>query len=164
MRVSCFTVNCEEYLAKEETQIPVDEVFFYRCVCVCFCFLKVIQIICLLLFYFRISEALRIITQNTLLNMTSFTNSCESFTPELLHRFRFAPIFRFFKKREGEKRLKKPFGDDAESVEDVDDDEFEQLLSKSEGGNAASFRITAPVLLWFWYWYQSLCGVFNARL
>lgn len=33
--VFCFTVNCEEYLAKEETQIPVDEVFFYRCVCVC---------------------------------------------------------------------------------------------------------------------------------
>ncbi|MCI4389622.1 hypothetical protein PGIGA_G00100230 [Pangasianodon gigas] len=64
-------VNCEEYLAKEETQIPVDEVFFYR----------------------------------------------------------------FFKKREGEKRLKKPLGDDAESVEDVDDDEFEQLLDTIEGDN-----------------------------
>uniref|UniRef100_A0A673GST9 CCAAT/enhancer-binding protein zeta n=1 Tax=Sinocyclocheilus rhinocerous TaxID=307959 RepID=A0A673GST9_9TELE len=25
-----FSVNCEEYLAKEESQIPVDEVFFYR--------------------------------------------------------------------------------------------------------------------------------------
>ncbi|XP_053470421.1 CCAAT/enhancer-binding protein zeta [Ictalurus furcatus] len=62
-------VNCEEFLAKEETQIPVDEVFFYR----------------------------------------------------------------FFKKREREKSLKKPRGDDAESVEDVDDDEFEQMLDTFEG-------------------------------
>ncbi|KAI5090753.1 CCAAT/enhancer-binding protein zeta [Silurus meridionalis] len=63
-------VNSEEYLAKEETQIPVDEVFFYR----------------------------------------------------------------FFKKREGEKQLKKPCGDD-ESVEDVEDDEFDQLLNTFESDN-----------------------------
>lgn len=50
--------------------------------------------------------------------------------------FHFTPIFRFFKKREGEKRLKKPLGDDVGSVEDVDDDEFEQLLGKSAEGNA----------------------------
>ncbi|TSP57647.1 CCAAT/enhancer-binding protein zeta [Bagarius yarrelli] len=62
-------VNCEEYLAKRESQIPVDEVFFYR----------------------------------------------------------------FFKKREGEKQLKKPSRDDTESVEDVDDDEFERLLNTIEG-------------------------------
>ncbi|XP_060722252.1 CCAAT/enhancer-binding protein zeta [Tachysurus vachellii] len=61
-------VNSEEYLAKEESQIPVDEVFFYR----------------------------------------------------------------FFKKREGVTRLKKPHGDDAESVEDVDDDEFDRLLDTIE--------------------------------
>ena len=24
------SVNCEEYLAKDEKQIPVDEIFFYR--------------------------------------------------------------------------------------------------------------------------------------
>ncbi|KAF5894166.1 CCAAT/enhancer-binding protein zeta, partial [Clarias magur] len=62
-------VNSEEYLAREETQIPVDEVFFYR----------------------------------------------------------------FFKKQEREKRLKKPSREDADSVEDVDDDEFERLLDNFEG-------------------------------
>ncbi|KAK3516937.1 hypothetical protein QTP70_028227 [Hemibagrus guttatus] len=65
--IRTLAVNSEEYLAKEESQIPVDEVFFYR----------------------------------------------------------------FFKKREGVKRLRKP-GDDTESVEDVDDDEFEQLLDTIE--------------------------------
>ncbi|KAL7888530.1 hypothetical protein AOLI_G00035040 [Acnodon oligacanthus] len=62
-------VNSEEYLAKEESQIPVDEVFFYR----------------------------------------------------------------FFKKREGEKRKQKPRGGDDESVEDVDDDEFDRMLDTFEG-------------------------------
>lgn len=31
---SPFAVNCVEYLANEEAQIPVDEVFFYRYGCV----------------------------------------------------------------------------------------------------------------------------------
>ncbi|KAK6297255.1 hypothetical protein J4Q44_G00318380 [Coregonus suidteri] len=63
-------VNCEEFLSNEESQIPVDEVFFYR----------------------------------------------------------------FFKKREAEKALRRPRGDgDNESVEDVDDDEFEKLLDSYEG-------------------------------
>ncbi|KAK6295057.1 hypothetical protein J4Q44_G00342830 [Coregonus suidteri] len=63
-------VNCEEFLSNEESQIPVDEVFFYR----------------------------------------------------------------FFKKREAEKALRRPRGDgDNESVEDVDDDEFEKLLDTYEG-------------------------------
>ena len=36
---------------------------------------------------------------------------------------------RFFKKREKEKKLRRPRADgDNESVEDVDDDEFEKLL------------------------------------
>uniref|UniRef100_A0A8C8FLT6 CCAAT/enhancer-binding protein zeta n=1 Tax=Oncorhynchus tshawytscha TaxID=74940 RepID=A0A8C8FLT6_ONCTS len=60
-------VNCEGFLSNKESQIPVDEVFFYR----------------------------------------------------------------FFKKREAEKALRRPRGDgDNESVEDVDDDEFETLLGK----------------------------------
>lgn len=63
-----------------------------------------------------------------------FTNKHYSFTSKLPHSF--APILRFFKKREREKSLKKPRGDDAESVEDVDDDEFEQMLGKSAGGYA----------------------------
>ncbi|XP_007255500.3 CCAAT/enhancer-binding protein zeta [Astyanax mexicanus] len=61
-------VNCKEYLAKEESQIPVDEVFFYR----------------------------------------------------------------FFKKREGEKQQKAPREGDDESVEDVDDDEFDRMLDSIE--------------------------------
>jgi len=63
--VRSLPVNCEEFLSKEENQIPVDEIFFHR----------------------------------------------------------------FFKKREQEKRVKRPRGnDDNESVEDVDDDEFERML------------------------------------
>uniref|UniRef100_A0A8C8FL25 CCAAT/enhancer-binding protein zeta n=1 Tax=Oncorhynchus tshawytscha TaxID=74940 RepID=A0A8C8FL25_ONCTS len=63
-------VNCEGFLSNKESQIPVDEVFFYR----------------------------------------------------------------FFKKREAEKALRRPRGDgDNESVEDVDDDEFETLLDSYEG-------------------------------
>uniref|UniRef100_A0A673JZC9 CCAAT/enhancer-binding protein zeta n=1 Tax=Sinocyclocheilus rhinocerous TaxID=307959 RepID=A0A673JZC9_9TELE len=64
------SLNCEEYLAKEESQIPVDEVFFYR----------------------------------------------------------------YFKKRDAEKRWKRPNrNEDNESVEDVDDDEFERVLDAYEG-------------------------------
>uniref|UniRef100_A0A671MSH8 CCAAT enhancer binding protein zeta n=1 Tax=Sinocyclocheilus anshuiensis TaxID=1608454 RepID=A0A671MSH8_9TELE len=63
--VQSLPVNCEEYLAKEESPIPVDEVFFYR----------------------------------------------------------------YFKKRDAEKRWKRPNrNEDNESVEDVDDDEFERVL------------------------------------
>ncbi|XP_023855541.1 CCAAT/enhancer-binding protein zeta isoform X1 [Salvelinus sp. IW2-2015] len=63
-------VNCEAFLSNKESQIPVDEVFFYR----------------------------------------------------------------FFKKREAEKALRRPRGDgDNESVDDVDDDEFEKLLDSYEG-------------------------------
>ncbi|XP_064195923.1 CCAAT/enhancer-binding protein zeta [Anguilla rostrata] len=68
--VRALPVNCEAFLAKEESQIPVDEVFFYR----------------------------------------------------------------FFKKRESEKQLRRPRGDgDNESVDDVDDDEFEKALDAFEG-------------------------------
>lgn len=28
--VSLSSVNCEEFLSKDESQIPVDEIFFYR--------------------------------------------------------------------------------------------------------------------------------------
>ncbi|XP_042562955.1 CCAAT/enhancer-binding protein zeta [Clupea harengus] len=70
--VRSLAVNCEEYLAKDEKQIPVDEIFFYR----------------------------------------------------------------FFKKREQEKQRKKPRAEgDNESVEDVDDDEFERALDSYEGDN-----------------------------
>ncbi|XP_071394844.1 CCAAT/enhancer-binding protein zeta [Centroberyx affinis] len=63
-------VNCEEFLSKEESQIPVEEVFFYR----------------------------------------------------------------FFKKRQKEKLLRRPRRDgDDESVEDVDDEEFEKILDSCEG-------------------------------
>ncbi|KAM3861127.1 CCAAT/enhancer-binding protein zeta [Diretmus argenteus] len=63
-------VNCEEFLAKDESQISVDEVFFHR----------------------------------------------------------------FFKKRQSEKQLSRPRRDgDDESVEDVDDDEFEKILDSCEG-------------------------------
>ncbi|XP_047429177.1 CCAAT/enhancer-binding protein zeta [Mugil cephalus] len=63
-------VNGEEFLSKEESQIPVDEIFFHR----------------------------------------------------------------FFKKRQEEKRLRRPHGGgDNESVEDVDDEEFEKLLDSVEG-------------------------------
>ncbi|XP_070843961.1 CCAAT/enhancer-binding protein zeta [Chaetodon trifascialis] len=69
--VSVLAVNSEEFLSKEESQIGVDEVFFYR----------------------------------------------------------------FFKKRQQEKKLRRPRGgdDDDQSVEDVDDDEFEELLDSCEG-------------------------------
>ncbi|KAF7652757.1 hypothetical protein LDENG_00092750 [Lucifuga dentata] len=69
--VHALPANCEEFLSKDESQIPVDEVFFYR----------------------------------------------------------------FFKKRQQEKRKLRPprrDGDD-ESVEDVDDDEFEKILDSCEG-------------------------------
>ncbi|KAM9840130.1 CCAAT/enhancer-binding protein zeta isoform 2-T2 [Aulostomus maculatus] len=63
-------VNSEEFLSKDESQIPVDEIFFYR----------------------------------------------------------------FFKKRQQENRLRRPRRDgDDESVEDVDDDEFEKILDSCEG-------------------------------
>ncbi|KAM9354642.1 CCAAT/enhancer-binding protein zeta [Pholidichthys leucotaenia] len=63
-------VNCEEFLSKEESQIPVDQVFFHR----------------------------------------------------------------YFKKRQEEKRARQPRGDgDDESLEDVDDDEFEKILDEAEG-------------------------------
>ncbi|XP_022622596.1 CCAAT/enhancer-binding protein zeta [Seriola dumerili] len=68
--VDSLPVNCEEFLSKEESQIPVDEIFFYR----------------------------------------------------------------FFKKRQQEKKVQRPRGDgDNESVEDVDDDEFEKILDSCEG-------------------------------
>nr|XP_046229485.1 CCAAT/enhancer-binding protein zeta [Scatophagus argus] len=68
--VSALPVNCEEFLSKEESQIPVDEIFFYR----------------------------------------------------------------FFKKRQQEKQLRRPRRDgDDESVEDVDDEEFEKMLDSCEG-------------------------------
>ncbi|XP_051510656.1 CCAAT/enhancer-binding protein zeta isoform X2 [Myxocyprinus asiaticus] len=68
--IQSLPMNCEQYLAREESQIPVDELFFYR----------------------------------------------------------------YFKKREAEKRLKRPSRDaDDESVEDVNDDEFEKLLDAYEG-------------------------------
>ncbi|XP_029281106.1 CCAAT/enhancer-binding protein zeta [Cottoperca gobio] len=70
--LSSLPVNCEEFLCKEESQIPVDEVFFHR----------------------------------------------------------------FFKKRQQEKQLKirRPRGDgDDDSVEDVDDEEFEKMLDSCEG-------------------------------
>ncbi|KAM4633863.1 CCAAT/enhancer-binding protein zeta [Polymixia lowei] len=67
--VHLLPVNCKEFLAKDESQIPVDEVFFYR----------------------------------------------------------------FFKKREKEKLLRQPRRDaDNESVEDVDDEEFEAILDSCE--------------------------------
>ncbi|KAF3703208.1 CCAAT/enhancer-binding protein zeta CCAAT-box-binding transcription factor [Channa argus] len=69
-QVSRLPVNCEEFLAKEENQIPVDEIFFYR----------------------------------------------------------------FFKKRQQEKQSRRPRQDgDSESVQDVDDDEFEKILDSYEG-------------------------------
>ncbi|KAM6992818.1 CCAAT/enhancer-binding protein zeta [Tautogolabrus adspersus] len=62
-------VNCEEFLSKEENQIPVEEIFFHR----------------------------------------------------------------FFRKRQQEKHLRRPRRDgDDESVEDVDDEEFEKLLDSCE--------------------------------
>ncbi|KAM6892600.1 CCAAT/enhancer-binding protein zeta [Xenentodon cancila] len=68
--VSSLPVNSTEFLSKDETQIPVDEVFFHR----------------------------------------------------------------FFRKRQQERRCRRPTGDgDNESVEDVDDDEFEKLLDSFEG-------------------------------
>lgn len=68
--IQSIPVNSEEYLSKEESQIPVNEIFFYR----------------------------------------------------------------YFKKRETEKRFKKRSGGgDNESVEDVDDDEFEKILDAYEG-------------------------------
>ncbi|CAJ1077686.1 LOW QUALITY PROTEIN: CCAAT/enhancer-binding protein zeta [Xyrichtys novacula] len=63
-------VNCEEFLSKEENQIPVEEIFFHR----------------------------------------------------------------FFKKRQEEKQVRRPRRDgDDESLEDVDDDEFEKILDSCEG-------------------------------
>uniref|UniRef100_A0A3P8T7X6 CCAAT/enhancer-binding protein zeta n=1 Tax=Amphiprion percula TaxID=161767 RepID=A0A3P8T7X6_AMPPE len=68
--VNSLPVNCAEFLSKEESQIPVDEIFFYR----------------------------------------------------------------YFKKHEQEKQTRRPRRDgDDESVEDVDDDEFEKLLDSCEG-------------------------------
>lgn len=68
--INSLKVNCEEFLCKEESQIPVDEVFFHR----------------------------------------------------------------FFRKRQQEKQLRRPRADgDNESVEDVDDDEFEKILDSCEG-------------------------------
>ncbi|XP_073709262.1 CCAAT/enhancer-binding protein zeta [Garra rufa] len=68
--IQSLPVNSEKYLAKEESQIPVDEVFFYR----------------------------------------------------------------YFKKRDAENQRKRPNkNEDNESVEDVDDDEFERALDAYEG-------------------------------
>ncbi|AWP20443.1 putative CCAAT/enhancer-binding protein zeta-like [Scophthalmus maximus] len=68
--VNFLPVNCDEFLSKEESQIPVDEIFFHR----------------------------------------------------------------FFKKRQQEKQVRRPRRDgDNESVEDVDDDEFEKILDSCEG-------------------------------
>ncbi|GAA6231719.1 CCAAT/enhancer-binding protein zeta [Lates japonicus] len=68
--VDSLPVNCEEFLSKDESQIPVDKIFFYR----------------------------------------------------------------FFKKRQQEKHLRRPRRDgDDESVEDVDDEEFEKILDSCEG-------------------------------
>ncbi|XP_075326920.1 CCAAT/enhancer-binding protein zeta [Odontesthes bonariensis] len=68
--INSLPVNCAEFLSKEETHIPVDEIFFHR----------------------------------------------------------------FFKKRQQEKQSRRPRRDgDDESVEDVDDDEFETLLDSCEG-------------------------------
>ncbi|XP_065820085.1 CCAAT/enhancer-binding protein zeta isoform X1 [Labrus bergylta] len=67
--IKSLPVNCEEFLSKEESQIPVEEVFFHR----------------------------------------------------------------FFRKRQQEKQLRRPRRDgDDESVEDVDDEEFEKLLDSCE--------------------------------
>lgn len=67
---SSLPVNGEEFLSKDESQISVDEIFFYR----------------------------------------------------------------FFKKRQQEKQLRRPRRDgDDDSVEDVDDDEFEKILDSCEG-------------------------------
>ncbi|XP_070782546.1 CCAAT/enhancer-binding protein zeta [Enoplosus armatus] len=68
--VNCLPVNSEEFLSKDEGQIPVDEIFFHR----------------------------------------------------------------FFKKQQQEKRLRRPRADaDNESVDDVDDEEFEKILDSCEG-------------------------------
>ncbi|XP_024146780.1 CCAAT/enhancer-binding protein zeta [Oryzias melastigma] len=68
--VNSLPVNCAEFLSKEESQVPADEVFFYR----------------------------------------------------------------FFKKKQQEKQSRGPRGDnDNESVEEVDDDEFEKILDSVEG-------------------------------
>ncbi|XP_037541965.1 CCAAT/enhancer-binding protein zeta [Nematolebias whitei] len=68
--VNSVPVNCPEFLSKDESQIPVDEIFFHR----------------------------------------------------------------FFKKRQQDKLSRRPRRDgDDESVEDVDDDEFEKLLDSAEG-------------------------------
>ncbi|XP_038161265.1 CCAAT/enhancer-binding protein zeta isoform X2 [Cyprinodon tularosa] len=76
--VSSLPVNCAEFLSKDESQIPVDEVFFYR----------------------------------------------------------------FFKKRQQENKNWRPRANgDNESVEDVDDDEFEKVLDSCEGD---SFFIDMP--------------------
>ncbi|XP_066576985.1 CCAAT/enhancer-binding protein zeta [Amia ocellicauda] len=69
--VRSLPVNCREFLEKDESQIPVDEVFFHR----------------------------------------------------------------FFKKRESEKQRRTRGGGDDESVEDVDDEEFENALDAFEGDN-----------------------------
>ncbi|CAL8315024.1 unnamed protein product [Merluccius merluccius] len=69
-KVRSLAVNCKEFLEKDESQIPVDEVFFYR----------------------------------------------------------------FFKKRAQEKLLRRPpGGSDTESLEDVEDEEFEKILDSFEG-------------------------------
>ncbi|XP_034017542.1 CCAAT/enhancer-binding protein zeta isoform X2 [Thalassophryne amazonica] len=69
-RLAVVHVNTDEFLSKEESQVPVDEIFFYR----------------------------------------------------------------YFKKRQQEKQFRRPQGDgDDESVEDVDDEEFEKILDSYEG-------------------------------
>uniref|UniRef100_A0A3Q3J9Q0 CCAAT/enhancer-binding protein zeta n=1 Tax=Monopterus albus TaxID=43700 RepID=A0A3Q3J9Q0_MONAL len=78
---SSLPVNCEEFLSKDESQIPVDEVFFYR----------------------------------------------------------------FFKKRQQEKQSRRPRGDgDDESVEDVDDEEFEKILGASRCSLVFTLRTKGP--------------------
>lgn len=97
-------MNSEEFLSKDESQIPVDQIFFYRSV-----YLSISS------FDFAVS-----IFNNNL----SFT------------RDTYCLMFSFFKKRQQEKALRRPPKRDAdnESLEDVDDDEFERMLGGSAGG------------------------------
>lgn len=55
----------------------------------------------------------------------------------------------FFKKRQQEKNLRRPRGDgDNESVEDVDDDEFEKILGESTGSTFSSCLLTLAPRVW----------------
>lgn len=92
----CFlSVNCAEFLSKEESQVPADEVFFYR---------SVSSFSSLFLFFFFFTST----------NLVCF-------------------LYSFFKKKQQEKQSRGPRGDnDNESVEEVDDDEFEKILGEKK--------------------------------